>query len=172
MLTFPTHDHRAYRKTIPWIWLTTALISWRHPGDEYELFGVANGLPSAWVSLWFKGTGSPNDIIPTLVLCSLGSMLLISWGMDWLRVPSRLVMLLWAVAGVVLFWMLYGSYESHARAIAKNGSLTAYVSASSNLGLFLACVVAIVLTAGYHMVRRFVPVRSASEGGTVLVHPN
>ncbi len=153
-----------YRLTIPWFWLVVALISWRYPGDEYAMFGVANGLPSAWISVWIGVSGEPDDVIPIMIACSLLSMVLVSWAMDRLRVPWWLVIPGWTVAAVVLFRLAYGSFESHARAIAKNGSLTAYVSASSNLGLFLACAGAIVLVGGYRAGRRLFTARSASDG--------
>ncbi len=153
-----------YRLAIPCIWLPVALISWRYPGDEYGLFVIANGLPGAWLSIWMNFQGSPNDIFPVMLAISLGSVFLIAWLMDWLRLPVWLVLSFYAIAAAVLFWTAYGSYESHARAISKNGSLTAYVSASSNLGLFLACMTAIIFTVGYHAVRRFFSVRSTSDG--------
>lgn len=153
-----------YRLTVPWFWLIVALISWRHPGDEYALFGVANGLPSAWISVWFGMSGEPDHVIPVMMTCSLISVLVVAWVMDRLRVPTWLILVLWLAGSVVLFQMAYGSYESHARAIAKNGSLTAYVAASSNLGLFLACVGAIVVVGSYRAGRRLFTARSASDG--------
>lgn len=157
-----TRTRWLYRLTVPWIWLPVALVSWKHPGDEYGLFGIANGLPSAFISIWLRPTGEPNNIFPKMIFCSFVAMLLISWVMDRLRVPLWLTVPLWILAGYVLFEMSYGDFESHARAIAKNGSMTAYVSASSNLGLFLACMLGIILTGGYHAARRFFPARNAS----------
>lgn len=164
MFAFPSRSRWFYRFTIPWIWLAVALVSWRYPGDEYAMFGVANGLPSAWISVWLGISGEPDDVIPIMIACSLFSMVLISWAMDRLRLPWWLVIPGWMIAAIVLFQMAYGSFESHARAIAKNGSLTAYVSASSNLGLFLACVAAIVLMGCYRAASWSLRARSASAG--------
>lgn len=144
-----------YRLTIPWIWLAVALVSWRHPGDEYGLFVIANGLPSALVVVWFGVTGTPDHVFTTMILCSFAAMCLISWVMDRVRVPWWLVISFWLMAAITLFRMAYGSFESHARAIAKNGSLTAYVTASSNLALFLACIAAIVLAGIYWLAARY-----------------
>jgi len=157
-------DRWQYRLTIPWVWLIVAIISWRFPGDEYGLFGVANGLPSAWISLWLGFNGGPNDIIPIMVASSFTSMLLISWAMDGLRVPRWLVLSLWLIGTVVLFQIAFGQFESYARAIAKNGSLTAYVTASSNLSLFLTCVCGILLTGCYRVARCLFPARSVNDG--------
>lgn len=145
-----------YRLTIPWFWLIVALLSWKHPGDEYGLFVIANGLPGAWFSLWFPVTGSPNEIFPVMLAISGVSMFLLCWAMDRLRVPWWPVLTLWLIGAKILFDMSYGHYESHARAIAKNGSMTAYVTASSNLSLCLTCLACIVIIGLYRAAQMIV----------------
>ncbi len=156
---FPIRRSWLYRLTIPWLWLAVALVSWRYPGDEYGLFVIANGLPGAWLSLWLHFSGSPDDIFPTVLAVSGGSVFVVAWVMDRLRVPSWLLLTLWLTGAIVLFKMAYDPFESHARAMAKNGSLTAYVSAASNLGLFLACIGAVMLTGGYRIAIRSLAAR-------------
>ena len=65
--------------------------------------------------------------------------------MDRLRVPRPLWGALFA-AGFVLFlgWSL-GLHPSLARAISKNGSITAYVAAACSLGLYLSILVSLVV---------------------------
>jgi len=153
----PTESPRRswlYRLTIPWIWLITAFISWRNPGDEYGLLVVANGLPSALISVFFFGeTGSPQSIFATMITFSLAAMLLISWTLDALRVPLRAMIALYLLGTVFLVYWAISSYESYARAIAKNGSLAAYLSAGSNLSLFLTAVFLIIVFAIWRLVQ-------------------
>lgn len=134
-----------YRLTIPWVWLVTAIISWRHPGDEYGLFGIANGLPSAMVSLWIIPGLGLNPSFALMIACSAISMILLSWILDRLRVPVILLLPLYLSIAAFLVYSALSGYESYQRALSKNGSLTAYVSAASNLGLFLSAVLCILI---------------------------
>jgi hypothetical protein len=45
------------------------------------------------------------------------------------------------LATVVLVWFGLSEYPTYARAMAKNGSLTAYIAAATNMGLYLSVIV-------------------------------
>lgn len=146
-----------YRLTVPWLWLNVALISWRHPGDEYGLFGVANGLPSAWVSLLLGNLRGMNDTFIAMIAFSFVSMALLSWLLDRLRVPLVIFLPLYAAGAFFLVGWALSGYESYDRAMMKNGSLTAYVSAASNFALFATSVLCVVGFAVWRCLRRRKP---------------
>lgn len=144
-----------YRLTVPWFWLIVAIISWRHPGDEYGMFVVANGLPSALISILVLGDGgSMFNVFATMLTCSCVAMLLLSWAMDRLRVWAAVFLPLYLLGTVFLVYWALSDYESYHRAIMKNGSLTAYVSAGSNLALFLTAVVCILVFTVWRLIER------------------
>lgn len=145
-----------YRLTIPWFWLVVANISWRHPGDEYGMFVGANGLPSALASiLLFGDGGSMFRVFATMLACSCAAMFLLSWAMDRLRVWAVVFVPLYMISTVLLVMWALSGYESYHRAMMKNGSLTAYVSAASNLSLFATSVLCIVVFAIWRLIQRW-----------------
>ena len=129
-----------FRVALPAVWLAAALVSWRHPGDEYLMFTLVNGLPGAWLPLLLGPVGPP-QALPLLLAAGGATVALAGWGMDRLRVWRGAWAVLFA-AGVV-GWTLaaLSGYESYAGAVAKNGSLAAYVSAATNLSLYAATFV-------------------------------
>lgn len=147
-----------YRLTVPWFWLVVALVSWRHPGDEYGMFVIANGLPSALISIvCFGDGGSMFNVFATMLACSGVAMFLLSWAMDRLRVSAAVFVPLYlGITIQLVFWALSG-YESYHRAIMKNGSLTAYVSAASNLSLLVTGLLCFVIFAVWRLMPRFRP---------------
>lgn len=131
-----------YRLALPAIWLIAALVSWDHPGDEYGLF-FASCLPVAWLALLLE-FGHIREVLPILLSAGLAMMALVGWLMDGLRVRRSLWLPLLVLGAIALVLFGLSEYPSYQRAIARNGSLTAYISAATNLSLYLASTLAIV----------------------------
>lgn len=134
-----------YRIALPTIWLVAALFSWANPGDEYGLFAMSC-LPIVWMvpllhslQLW--------DLLPLIATGAI-MMGLAGWLMDTLRVWRSVWLALFVFGTMGLVWFGLLQYPSYARAMAKNGSLTAYVSAAANLSLYLSIYLSIVLKSG------------------------
>jgi hypothetical protein len=133
-----------------------ALVSWRHPGDEYGMFVIANGLPSALVSVLFFGdSGHINYVFAKMIAFSFVSMMLLSWAMDRVRVWPPVFVPLYIVGTWLLVGYALSQYPSYHRAMQKNGSLTAYVSAASNLSLFASCVLCLIVFGAWRLWQRF-----------------
>jgi hypothetical protein len=121
---------------VPTLWTACAFGSWHHPGDEYKMFGV-----SILVSLWLVfllNFGHPSEV--HLLLIAAGALLMAVFGflLDRLPVSRRLWAAVYIVASVVLFaWSLL-SYPSLAKAVSKNGSISAYAFCAANLGMYLS----------------------------------
>jgi len=135
-----------YFWVLPVLYALTAIVSLRHPGDEYGLF-IISALPGFWATFLQKALGvgnAPGQILPPLILAGAITMAIPGWILDKLRV-SRLVWPgIYLVGGVALAAAAILSYPSYERAMGKNGSLTAYLMSSLNLSLYLTCVAAIV----------------------------
>lgn len=152
-----------YRFLLPAIWLGATLVSWKYPGDEHLMFVVISGLPGIWLGPLFGPLRLP-DALPVLLAAGLVTMTLAGWLMDGLRVRRALWFSL-LVVGVPLL-VLYAVWPDYQRAIAKNGSLLAYISAGTNLSLYGASIISIAVTlAGRGMAWR----RRAWMGRAVVV---
>jgi hypothetical protein len=126
--------------TLPIVWVVTSLISFAHPGDEYGLYFVSNIL-GAWVAmvfdagdihdLWIRGSVA---IAGGLVVAGLGYLL------DRLRVAMTAYFVVWLTTSGLFLYGFLSSFKQIEDALAKNGSWTAYLSASSNLGITFACL--------------------------------
>lgn len=132
-----------YRFLLPAIWLGATLVSWKYPGDEYLMFVVISGLPGIWLGPLFGPLRLP-DALPVLLVAGLVTMTLAGWLMDGLRVRRALWFSLLVVGVPAL--VLYAVSPDYQRAIAKNGSLLAYVSAATNLSLYAASLVSLGVT--------------------------
>jgi hypothetical protein len=132
-----------YRCALPAIWLSATLVSWKYPGDEYLMFVVISGLPGVWLGPLFGPLRLP-DALPVLLAAGLMTLMLLGWLMDGLRVRRALWLSLLIVGVPAL--VLYAVYPDYQRAMAKNGSLLAYVSAGTNLSLYVASIVSVGVT--------------------------
>jgi hypothetical protein len=163
MSIFSRQNSWWYRLAVPWFWLVVAIVSWRHPGDEYGMFVGANGLPSALISIFVLGDGgSLFNVFATMLACSFVTMSLLSWALDRLHVPAGVFLPLYFIGTVLLVRWALSDFDSYARAIGKNGSLTAYVSAASNLSLFATSVLCLVIFAIWRWVQSWKPVPVAA----------
>jgi hypothetical protein len=119
---------------IPSLWSLGAFGSWYHPGDEYGLFCL-----SILVSLWLVfllDFGHLSEVYLVLIAAGALPMTVLGFLLDRLPVSRRL----WAAAYIVVSFILFArgvaSFASLERAIAKNGSISAYAFWAANLGMY------------------------------------
>lgn len=126
---------------VPALWSMCAFGSWHHPGDEYGMFGVSM-LVSVWIVLMLN-FGHLSQVYLLLIAAGALPMAIFGFLLDRLPVSRRWWAALYIVASVGLFaWGLL-SFPSLERAIAKNGSISAYAFCAANLGMYvsvLACL--------------------------------
>jgi hypothetical protein len=157
-----------YVGAFPVAWFVAARYSIHHPGDEYGM-AVVGLLPlCGWAARWVPKSGRPIDAISMLALTGLVPAAMYGWAMDRARAKWWIFLSL-ATIGIVglTVWALSG-YPSYQRAMAKNGSLTAYVSASALLTLPPAAIVSTSIAVGVNWWRgsRGAALQVASKGQT------
>jgi hypothetical protein len=121
---------------VPALWSMCAFGSWHHPGDEYGIFCVSI-LASLWLVFLLK-FGHLSQVY--LLLIAAGALPMAGFGflMDRLPVSRRLWAAVYIVASVAFVaWGLL-SFPSLERAIAKNGSISAYAYCAANLGMYVS----------------------------------
>jgi hypothetical protein len=124
---------------LPVTWTVLCVLGFEHPGDEYGLWGFS-ALAGTWIVRFvdFASPMGPRDLVPWVAAAGAATMLAVGHALDRLRVRWWM----WAGTALVIAPALgYAelmSYDSWQRAIARNGSLSAYVYFSLNLGLTLA----------------------------------
>jgi hypothetical protein len=122
---------------IPLLWLAAALVSFFHPGDEYGLFALTT-ITGVWICMLTRNAGSVHDVL--IYILATGCVVMVGLGflMDLARIRRRTwgVLFIATVSLALVVGIL--SYPSYERAIAKNGSLTAYIAWASNMGLYLS----------------------------------
>lgn len=127
--------YRRFRFLIPGAWGANTWVSFHHPGDEYGLFGVG-ALPAVWL-IYIAAPQKMMAALAPIIAGGMASLFLAGWALDVMR--ARLTA--WAVAVLLLTaalvtWSI-ASFPSYDRALAKNGSLTAYVSGALNVSLYV-----------------------------------
>lgn len=121
---------------VPALWSLCAFGSWHHPGDEYGMFGVSI-LVSIWLAFMLN-FGHLSEVYLLLIAAGALPMAVFGFLLDRLPVSRRLWAAIHIVASVGLFaWGLL-SFPSLERAIAKNGSISAYAYCAANLGLYVS----------------------------------
>jgi len=119
---------------VPSLWSICAFGSWHHPGDEYGMFCVSV-LASIWLA-FFLDIGHLSEVY--LLLIAVGALPMAGFGfiLDRLPVSRRLWSAFYIVASVGWFvWMLW-QFPTLEKAIAKNGSISAYAFCGANLGMY------------------------------------
>lgn len=142
-----THEisHRMsvfYRCVLPIVWLFAALLSWKHPGDEYLLFILVCGLPGAWVTLLF-GKINPMEGAPILFAAGMITLSLVGWAMDALRVRRIAWLGLYVLGTIALLICMLSSYPTLQEALAKNRAIAAYFAAAANMSLYFSSAMCI-----------------------------
>jgi len=126
---------------VPALWSMCAFGSWHHPGDEYGMF-IASILPSVWLAILLESRHL-SQVYVLLIAAGALPMAVFGFLLDRLPVSRRLWAAVYIVASAAFFaWGLL-SFPSLQRAIAKNGSISAYAYCATNLGMYvsvLTCV--------------------------------
>ncbi|MBI5863398.1 MAG: hypothetical protein HZB38_02580 [Planctomycetes bacterium] len=155
----PSPPHRRtrrifYRVLLPALWLIGALGSFSHPGDEYGLFAAGN-IAGLWSFFLIEPVGgSPLSVLPRVLATGVVTVGLIGWLLDLVRARRRVWWFIWPPLALVIGFITVASYPSYARAIAKNGSIEAYVFFSLNGALTLASIGLLIVTALIRLLRR------------------
>ncbi|MEZ6126199.1 MAG: hypothetical protein R3C49_23980 [Planctomycetaceae bacterium] len=143
---------------VPGLWLIAVLVSANHPGDEYGLIGVAS-LPAWWIAplIWLLGMNVIRQKLLAIVLISVAgctALFAVGWAMDRLKVSARF----WALTVLAFFawtlWLSLSQYPTYARAIAKNGSIHAYWSASLAVSVYTMSVACLAVTGVWRLAVR------------------
>jgi hypothetical protein len=121
---------------VPSLWSICALGSWHHPGDEYGMFCVSI-LASIWLA-FLLDFGHLSEVY--LLLIAAGALPMAGFGflLDRLPVSRRLWSAFYIAASVGWFVWALRQYPTLERAIAKNGSISAYAFCGANLGLYVS----------------------------------
>jgi len=121
---------------VPSLWLLCAFGSWRHPGDEYGMF-AASILVSVWL-VFVLNFGHLSEVYVLLIAAGVLPMAFLGFLLDRLPVSRRLWAALWISASVALFFRGVLLYPSLEKAVAKNGSISAYAFCAANLGMYVS----------------------------------
>jgi hypothetical protein len=132
---------------VPVGWAAMSLLHFHFPGDEYGLWAVSS-MAGTWSLFILPNVGDIHQ--PWIRLCVAGVGALVMAGTGWvlwrLGVRKRLWVPVWlAASAILLFWALQ-SYPNLERALAKNGSWTAYILSSLLLGMYAATVISAIVT--------------------------
>ena len=74
--------------------------------------------------------------------------------LDLLRAPRRWLVIPWGVIAVLICVATIGSYPSYQRAMSKNGSLQAYIFFSLNIGLYVTCLLTLLVMPVWRLLDR------------------
>jgi hypothetical protein len=148
---------RFFTWVLPILWGTIAAFSFHYPGDEYGLFGVGS-LSGLWV-LWLfpslhQGV-SPDSIFPVVLIAGVATMAVLGYLLDLLRCSRVAFVMTWLTVAAILLAHVLSLFDNYERALAKNGSPQAYLLYAANLGLLLASLLLLLISAGYAVGRRF-----------------
>jgi len=121
---------------VPALWTACAFGSWRHPGDEYGLFGVSMLISICLVFL--LNFGHLSEVYLFLIATGAVPMAAFGFMLDRLPISRRFWAAVYIVASVGLFAWGLSSFPSLEKAISKNGSISAYAYCAANLGIYVS----------------------------------
>lgn len=133
-----------YILTLPIVWAIATVVSYFHPGDEYGMF-VFSSIAGAWVCFTMRNIGHLRDVLWIIIVAGVAVLAVLGLLMDRLRVPKRV----WGALFVLGFSLVLATsllqFPSLDRAVSKNGSITAYIAAACNVGLYLSITLALII---------------------------
>ncbi len=138
---------------LPLLWGTVSYFSLGEPGDEYALFAVSS-VAGIWIFAIVEDNGTPRELYPWVLGTGALTIGLLGLLLDLLRVRVRWWLGLWVVVALAFFGTTLANYPSYQRAIAKNGSLGAYIYFSLNAGLTATTLIMLPAAALAAMFRR------------------
>lgn len=147
---------RPFKWLLPVAWIVISGISFAYPGDEYNLWGFSS-IAGTWILFFaaslFAGQ-HPRDFLPAVLVAGFVTMAMLGWLLDRLRAPRMAFVVTWLVLAIAGLINALVSYPSYARALAKNGSLAAYIFSSLNFALTSTTLLFLAAAAVLAILRR------------------
>jgi hypothetical protein len=137
---------------LPVAWCLCEVFAFQNPGDEYGLWAMGSGA-GIWILFIVGNVGDIKGALVPVTVAGVLTMVPVGFLMDRIRVNRRLWAIAWLLLAGAVGVVSVFSHPSYERAIAKNGSLAAYVPYSCNIGLYLSALLSIVVTVGRRVVR-------------------
>jgi len=127
------------RVVLPTVWGLGCALGYSNPGDEYGLYALGS-----IIGVWTIVLVDKIALLPTLVA---GCAIIFGFAvlLERLRASRRLWVIVWLVSGIGLYLTSLMMFPSVERAVAKNGSMAAYLALGSQLGVYLATISSIVV---------------------------
>ncbi len=141
---------------LPLLWMVTSVLSFQWPGDEYGLWSFGS-LAGLWIVYLIGNIGNTARIAIFVIIAGSVSMVPLGLLLDMLRVRRRLWLLLYLLFAAGICVTALASFPSLSKAISKNGSITAYVLFSLNMGMYAAIIVMVLISAVGRLVKRGQP---------------
>jgi len=130
------------RVLLPAVWGVGCLIGFGNPGDEYGLFALGSILGTWPLMLADSSLALGLPLVAGCVLmCGAGRLL------EALSANRSMWLWTWLVVGVATYAFLLAQFETIDAAVAKNGSLGAYMAFASQLGTYVATVLTLLVAA-------------------------
>lgn len=130
------------RVLLPVVWAMGCAVGFGNPGDEHVLFALGSMLGTWPLMVTSSNLGL---MLPLLVGCALmggaGRLL------ECLAASRALWLATWLVFGVSTCALSLAQFDSIEAAVAKNGSLGAYIAFASQLGTYAATIVTLLVAA-------------------------
>ena len=141
---------------LPIVWVTVAAVSFQYPGDEYGLWAVgsAAGIWILWLFASLEAGVAPGRILPSVLVAGVATMAVLGFVLDRLRSPRVSLAVTWLVTTVFTVAFMLNQFDTYERAMAKNGSLQAYIFSAANLALLLVSLLFVLMTSIFAVIRR------------------
>jgi hypothetical protein len=130
------------RVLLPAVWAVGCLVGFGNPGDEYGLF-VLGSILGTWTLI--LSNSNPGLVLPLLVGCALlygaGRLL------ESLSANRNLWLATWLILGLSSYVFVVNQFTSITAAVEKNGTHGAYVAFASQLGVYVATTLTLLVAA-------------------------
>lgn len=149
------YNDRRFSLWLPAIWAACSFFQYFFSGDEYMLYALGS-LPGIWL-YYLALLPQINTIFFPLCISLAGCIPLFGVGclMQRFRLRPTVFLASWFAMLVFVGANIVLTYDSYASAIAKNGSIMAYILFAVNVGLILAIPVSCILTIGLAIIRKY-----------------
>lgn len=148
------------------LWSSVSIVSYFHPGDEYGIYAYSN-IIGVWPFFIFQ-PDIYSLLTPAMVALIGGlTMAIVGFGMDKLRVNLYLWGGTWAIISILLVIVTVNQYPTIQKALSKNGSWTAYITGSMNMGLYFSVIISVIFRTIVLVARQFKQIRVVEHKSSV-----